>query len=127
MNSLMLILKRIITILLIISILFMLTGCYDATGIEELAYVVAIGLDVNDNNELELSVQIATSDNKSSGDSSGSTSQSSSSNVSTIKCNTIGTGFSLINNHISKKINLSHCQVIIISEDLAKHGISQQI
>lgn len=116
------------SIFIIISLLFCLTGCYDATGIEELAYVVAIGLDLNDNNELELSVQIATSENNSSGESSsnssGSTSQSNSSNVTTVKCNTIDSGLSLINNHISKKLNLSHCQVILISEKLAKQGIS---
>ena len=121
-------LKRACSLLLIISILFGLTGCYDAKGIEELAYVVAIGLDFDENNELVLSVQIATSENNSaqssSSDSSSSTSQSKSSNVTTIKCNTIDSGLSLINNHISKKLNLSHCQVIIISEKLAQTGIS---
>lgn len=127
MNILINRLKKLLAICLIISMLFFLTGCYDANGIEELAYVVAIGLDINDNNELELSVQIATSDNKSSSDSSSSTSQSNSSNLTTIKCNTIDTGIALINNHISKKLNLSHCQVIIISEKLAKQGVSVYI
>ncbi|MBR2705133.1 MAG: Ger(x)C family spore germination protein [Clostridia bacterium] len=120
--------KSICSLLILITILFSFTGCFDATGIEELAYVVAIGLDLDDNNELVLSVQIATSDgnssNSSSSDSSGSTSQSKSSNVTTIKCNTIDSGLSLINNHISKKLNLSHCQVVLISETLAKKGIS---
>lgn len=118
------ILKKVCSFSIIIALLFSLTGCYDATGIEELAYVVALGLDLNDSNELELSVQIATSENKSSGDSSGSTSQSKSSNVTTIKCTSIDSGLSLINSHISKKLNLSHCQVILISEKLAKNGIS---
>lgn len=141
---------RITALLLIISIMFTLTGCYDASGIEELAYVVALGLDLNENNEFELSVQIATSGSNSSSSSqsnnssegndssasesssssgtkdssSGNTSQSSNSNVTTIKCNTIDTGLSLINNHISKKLNLSHCQVILISESLAAQGIN---
>lgn len=127
MNQLVKRFKNLLCINLIISILFFLTGCFDATGIEELAYVVAVGLDINDNNELELSVQIATSGNDSSGSSSGSTSQASNSNITTVKCNTIDTGLALINNHISKKINLSHCQVVIISEDLAKRGISNYI
>ncbi|MBQ3407641.1 MAG: hypothetical protein IJH12_00355 [Clostridia bacterium] len=81
--------KKIILLLLFLSILLNLTGCYDASGIEELAYVVAIGLDLNENDEFELSVQIATSDDKSSDKSSNSTSQSSNSNVTTIKCNSI--------------------------------------
>lgn len=118
------ILKKVCSFSIIIALLFSLTGCYDATGIEELAYVVALGLDLNDNNQLELSVQVATSENNSSDNSSGNTSQSKSSNVTTIECNTIDSGLSLINSHISKKINLSHCQVILISEKLAKNGVS---
>ena len=72
-------------------VLVALTGCYDAYGIEELAYVVAIGLDTSDNNNIELTVQIATSGESSSGSqsSSGSTSQSEKSNITSIKCNTI--------------------------------------
>lgn len=123
------ILKQLCFILMIISVIFNFTGCYDAQGIEDLAYVVAIGLDVTDNNDLLLSIQIATSNNpnSSSNDSSSSTSQSKGSNITTVKCNTIDSGLSLINNHISKKINLSHCQVVLISEKLAKEGISSYI
>lgn len=80
-----------INVIIILSfLLFNLSGCYDATGIEELAYVVALGLDLSENNELELSVQIATSKKDSSGsDSANGSSQSKGSNVTTIKCDTI--------------------------------------
>lgn len=86
--------QNICVILTITILLFNFSGCYDATGIEELAYVVALGLDLTENNELELSVQIATSGSgdsskSSSGDSAGSSSQSKGSNVTTVKCDTI--------------------------------------
>ena len=42
--------RKIISIICILLMtLISLTGCYDARGIEELAYATAIGLDVSDN------------------------------------------------------------------------------
>lgn len=119
--------KKIIFFLILSIILFNFTGCYDARGIEELAYVVAIGLDASDDNQIELSLQFATANESSSSESSGNSSQSKETNLTTVKCNTINSGMSSINSHISKKINLSHCQVLVISEELAKKGVSEYI
>lgn len=117
--------KKIVIFFLLLTITFSLSGCYDARGIEELAYVIAIGIDTSDNDEIVLSLQFATSGDSSSGESSESSSQSKETNLTSIKCKTIDSGIALINNHISKKISLSHCQVITISEELSKKGISQ--
>ena len=57
----------------------------------------------------------------------GSSSQSSDTSITTVKCKSINSGITLINNHISKKINLSHCQEILISEKLAKQGLSEHL
>ena len=53
--------------------------------------------------------------------------QSTKINISSIKCTSIESGMSLINSHISKKMNLSHCQEIVISEELAKKGIIEYL
>ncbi|MBP3708629.1 MAG: Ger(x)C family spore germination protein [Clostridia bacterium] len=122
------ILKKIIVLCILTTFTFSLTGCYDATGIEENAYVVAIGLDLAESNELELTIQIATEGNNSSGgESSSSSSQSKQTNITTVKCSSINSGISLINNHISKQTNLSNCQVLVISEKLATYGIAEYI
>ena len=60
--------------------------------------------------------------NDSSGSSGGSSSQSST--VLSTDCSNIDSGISLINSYISKKINLSHCKAVIISEELAYNGVS---
>lgn len=53
--------KKIISIILILVLcLPTLTGCYDAVGIEVLAYVIAIGIDKGETNQLKLSLQITT-------------------------------------------------------------------
>ncbi len=36
-------------------------------------------------------------------------------------------GIALVNSYISKKVNLSHCKAIVISEELANEGISEYI
>lgn len=118
--------KIFINIILLIIILFNLTGCYDAKGIEQFAYVVAIGLDITDKNQLELTMQFASVADGTSESSPGS-SQSNKSTLTSVECNSIDSGISLINSHISKKVNLSHCQEIIVSEKLAYLGLSEYL
>ena len=115
---------KIIAIILILLItLTTLTGCYDARGIEELAYATAIGLDVSDNKILSFTIQFSIpSSNYESG-----SSQSSKTDTISVDCTSINSGLSLINSYISKEINLSHCNVIVISEELAEQGISEYI
>jgi len=112
----------VITCILIIT-LFSLSGCYDARSIEELAYATAIGLDISDNKTLTLTIQFSI---PSSNSESGS-SQSSKTDIISVDCTSINSGLSLINSFISKEIHLSHCNVIVISEELAVQGISEYI
>lgn len=75
-------------------------------------------------NSIKLTLQIAILSNNSQ--SSGS-SQSEESTLATIECATIDSGINLINNYISKKVNLSHCKAVVISEVLASEGLSEHI
>lgn len=116
--------KYIFIILVLLLSLFCLTGCYDARGIETLAYAVALGIDKAEDNTIRLTLQFAV---PTSSDSSSSSSQTSSSTVIYVDCSTIDSGISLINSYLSKKVNLSHCKAIVISETLAYEGISEYI
>ncbi len=118
--------KIIATILIIIFFLSTLTGCYDADGIEALGYVVALGIDKGESDKIRLTLQFALLSN-SSGGSGGSSSQSKESTVTTVDCASIDTGIALVNSYISKKVNLSHCKAIVISEELAYEGIAEHI
>lgn len=118
--------KLIPLFLIILICLFTLTGCYSAEGLEELAYAVAIGIDKGESDKIRLSIQIAMLSN-SSGGSGGDSSQSQDSTVTTVDCSSIDSGIALVNSYISKKVNLSHCKAIVISEELAYEGISEYI
>lgn len=123
--------ERIIKITLIVLILILclsvLTGCYDASGIENLAYVIALGIDKGDTNKLKLSLQITSLTSSESSSNGGGSSQYSQASVISVDCSTINEGLALVNSYISKKVNLSHCKAIIISEELAYEGISEYI
>ena len=92
--------------------------------IDDLAYVIAIGLDSGENDILKVSFQIA---NTSSNNSSASSESTSNSTISTIETSSIGNAINLMNTYISKELSLAHCKAIVISEDLASSGISNYL
>ena len=108
--------------ILALLILIASTNYYGIRGIDNLAYVVAIGIDVGTNENLLLSLQISLPN---SGESSGSSSQSSSVVVESVECSSINTGITLFNSYLGKEINLSHCKVLVISEEFATQGVSE--
>lgn len=115
-----------IKILFIICIpLFVLSGCSSPKdNLENYYYTMAIGIDKGSSTSINLSIQIAS--NSEQQQESGS-SQSTSSNIYTVPCNSIDSGISILNNYLSKKINLSHCSAIIFSEEIATDGIKKYI
>lgn len=92
-------------------------------------YVVGIGIDIGENDVLKVSFQIATPSSSQDGGSNGGSSGSESSTyiINSVECNSIDTGLNLVNSHISKNLNLSHCKVIVFSEALAYQGISEHL
>ena len=116
--------RKIIAIILFALLLVISsTNYYGIKGIDNLAYVVAMGLDIGDNENLKLSLQISLPNSSDGG--SSSSSQSSSVVVNTIECPSINTGITLFNGYLGKEVNLSHCKVLVISEALAAQGISE--
>lgn len=115
--------KKMITLSFILVImLFSLTGCYSNVDIDKYFYIVALGIDSAENGLIKVSVQIASSSSDSSSGGS-STSQSHGFRVYTVEADTLDSAITLLNNYLNKKINLSHCSALVISEDLAKQGI----
>lgn len=94
-------------------------------NIDHLAYVVALGLDVGENNKIKLSFQLSIPGGESGGGTGSS--QSDSTIVNSIECSTIDSGINLLNTYISKEVNLSHCKVIVFSEQFAYQGLGDSI
>lgn len=107
--------KLFVIVTILFLLLFIANNHYSLQNIDHLAYVVAMGIDINDNGNLELSIQIAKPDEISA---SSSSSQSSSSVINSVECSSIQEGISLLDSHISRTVNLSHCKVIVLAEKL---------
>ena len=115
--------QKISFICILIVTLFSLTGCYNNLDIEKYFYIVGLGLDSGENGLLKVSVQIANTllTNSSSSSSSGSgNAQASEYRIYSAEAETIDSAITILNNYLNKKINLSHCTVLVISEDLCK-------
>lgn len=115
--------KIMIVILSIVIVLFALSGSYARYNIDKLAYVIGLGLDVGETSPLKVSIQLS----KPQGGSGGSSSGSAENIVNSIECSSINSAINLFNSYISRKLTLSHCKVIVISEELAATGISDYI
>lgn len=115
--------KKLLIIGIILTILITFIQAYDATGVEQLSYIIAIGLDKSDSKEepLRLSIQIAIPDSSESGGTKIKT------EISTVNCSSFNLGIAMLNIMNVNKLNLSHCTALIISEELAKEGIEDFI
>ena len=108
---------RLFCIILCITIsMVTLTGCYDNREIEDLAYVVAIGIDEADNNMFNLTFQTAVPKSITTGE--GETTS-----IKSFKTDNFLSGLRKTGRYLSKKINLSHTKIIVVSEGIAKRGL----
>lgn len=102
------------------------SASYVHNNIGNLAYVLALGIDVGENSNLKISAQFSKTAVFTPG--TGSSSEDSDNIVLVSgEADSIFSGLNLLNSYIGKEINLSHCSLIIFSEEFAKQGIYNEI
>jgi len=110
-----------------------LSGCHDMREIDDMAYPLAIGLDIGHANVLRMTLQLAAplsiggggaGESGGGGDTGGGGKPIS---VITIDTPSIFSGLNMVNNIISKEINMSHAKVVVISRDLAEKGVEKYV
>ncbi len=114
---------KLFILILIIILLVAFSSSYSSLNLENLAVVVAMGIDVSTQNKLKITFQFT---NAVSVSESGSSEQAPSI-IYTVETSSIPSGINLMNSHIGKEVNLSHCKVVAFSEELASKGISNEI
>lgn len=110
-----------ITFIILIGIPFV--DSYSVQSIDDLAYLIALGIDVGDTNTLKVTFEFTMPN--SSGE--GSSSEVAPTIINSVDASSIDSAINLMNTHMSKEINLSHCKVVVFSEELASKGISKFI
>lgn len=110
-------LKKVILIFLSV-ILLLLSGCADRKEIDDYAYVIAAGIDKADGGKYKFTVSLANVN--AIGETKGGSGNMA--NISAVAAD-FYSALDIVNNNISKKINLSHTKLIIFSADAAREGI----
>ena len=110
---------------IIIMFIVAFSSSYLSLSMDNLAYVLAIGIDkASDNNsDLQVSFQFSTTSKASE---SGST-EKAPTIMNSVTASSLSTAINLMNSYMGKELNMSHCKVIIFSEQLAEEGISDEI
>ena len=115
--------RNIFIFILIIIFIMAFSSSYSSLNIDNLASVLAIGIDTSADNNLEVSFQFSTPVSASESGSS----EKSTSFINTVTASSLSNAINLVNGYLGKQINMSHCKAIIFSEDLAMQGISDEI
>lgn len=120
MNNL---LRKFFIVIIIIIFLIAFSPSYHSSNVGNVAVVVAMGLDVSDTNKLNITFQFT---NTSSVTETGS-SEKTEPTLFSIDAPSINSAMNLMNTNIGKEVNLSHCKLIVFSEELASTGIEEEI
>lgn len=115
------ILTKIFILIIIIIFISTFSASYNSLNLDNLAFAVAIGIDKSTSNKLEVTFEfLAPSPSSESGSETKPV-------LNSVECSSITNGINIMNAYLGKKVNLSHCKLIIFSEELAKEGISDEV
>lgn len=117
------IVKNIFIFILVVLFVMAFSSSYLSLSIDNLAYVLVIGIDKGKDNNLEVSFQFSTASKASE---TGST-EKAPTVMDTVEAPSLSVAINLMDSYMGKELNLSHCKVIIFSEELAEEGISEEI
>ena len=116
------IIKKIFIIILIIMFFVAFSNSYKALNIDNLAFVVAIGIDSTDTNKFKITFQFVNPPSTNEG-----SIQEAKILEDAVEATSIPNALNIMNSYLARKLDLSHCRNIIFSEAVAKQGISNHI
>lgn len=115
--------RNLFILILIVVFIIAFSSSYLSLSIDNLAYVLAIGIDKSSDNNLQVSFQFSTTTKSTESGSSEKTPTI----MNSVTAPSLSTAINLMNSYLGKQINMSHCKVIIFSAELASEGISEEI
>ncbi len=105
-------------IIILVIFIYAFSSSYTSHNMSNLAYILALGIDVGEKSKIKISAQFSKSDSFSPNNSSSD--ESSSIVLVSGEADSIFSGLNLINSYIGKELNLSHCNIVVFSEEFAK-------
>lgn len=116
--------KNLIMILILFHILFLTTGCWNRRELNELAIATGMAIDITDDDQYLVTVQIVNPGEVASKQAKGTQAS-----VTTFeaKAGSISEAIRKMTTNAPRKIYLSHLRILVLSEELAKHGIGKSL
>lgn len=114
--------KKLFVLLIIFIFIAAFSSSQYSLNLDKLIYVLALGIDYTSDNELEVTFQFS---NPLSPDSSGS--EKAETITNTVTASSLSNAINLVNSYQERQLNLSHCKLIIFSQELASKGIENEI
>lgn len=112
--------KWFVIIITIFIFLYAFSASYSTQNIDGLDYVIALGVDTLENSDaIQVSFQFLNFPPSSNEASSGDAKPI----INTVEAPSIESAINIMNAYMGKQLNLSHCKVIVFSEDLARKGL----
>lgn len=113
--------KRAVCLIGLLAIVLILSGCWSRNELNDLAITVALGVDKTKDDEYEISVQIVDPGQIAKNGGGSRTSAT----LYSIRGTTIGEAIGRLTTITPRKAYFSHLRVLLISEELAREGISE--
>jgi spore germination protein KC len=107
--------------------LLSLTGCWDRREINDLAVILATGIDKKEDETIELSVQILIPVSMTQGDAKGGGGEGKETVVLSFHGISIADAMSKLQKKVPRQIFWGHNEIIIFGEEFAKEGIREQL
>lgn len=117
------IIKWIIIISTFLIFLYAFSTSCRSQNIDNLDYVIAIGIDaMPDSDNLEISFEFANPSFYAE-----NSSEDYEPIIDTVSASSISSAVNILNAYMGKQVNLSHCKIVIFSEEVAKKGILSEV
>jgi len=110
-------------IIVMVSSLVILTGCWDRLDPENMAFVIAIGVDEGPQNDFLFSFAIAVPKLSDMGQSSGGGNGNKVVIVHTVEGSNMASALAVSQSFIARRLTLIHSKALVIGEGLAKKGV----
>lgn len=116
--------KWIILVTTSLIFLYAFSASYRSQNIDHLDYAIAIAVDsIPESDNLEISFEFTNSSTYSVD----SSSKDSDPIINTVIAPSISSAINIINAYVGKQLNLTHCKVIVFSEEFAKKGVLSEV
>nr|WP_021170605.1 Ger(x)C family spore germination C-terminal domain-containing protein [Sporomusa ovata]EQB26042.1 spore germination B3 GerAC family protein [Sporomusa ovata DSM 2662] len=118
---------RLTIISLGLTVCLILSGCFGAKETDEVAYVLAVGVDYLPNKQINITYLLAVPRALGASGGGGDTDSGKSLVVTTIKAPSLSEGRSLLGASLGRSPDLSHIKVWVVGEELARQGLENLV